>query len=295
MYAVPNKVHVLDIGSVEDAGPSGEELIDELRQRLASPSYQPPLLPAAALRLLDLTRKADVPFRAIREVLETEPMMTAAVLRLAQSPLYQRQEPIRTLEQAMSRLGTRTLADLFLQVSTTAKVFRAPGFDATMHALRRHSIATAHVARLLCRYVPGFDEYAFMCGLLHDVGAAAGILALVDARKGKPRSATADAMVMRAVFEVHESCAEVLAKAWNLPGDVGLVLGHHHRLVIGGYVHPSAASICVADAVATELGFGAGEEIRQDEVLRARRALGLENGPYEVLKGAAAKLLAQIE
>ena len=60
-------------------------------------------------------------------------------------------------------------------------------------------------------------------------------------------------------------------------------------------MHPSAASICVADAVATELGFGAGEEIRQDEVLRARRALGLENGPYEVLKGAAAKLLAQIE
>jgi HD-like signal output (HDOD) protein len=287
---VKEQVHVLDVEAVESTTPSPESLLADLQQRLASPTYHPPLLPAAAIRLAQLARQKDVEYRAIREVLEEAPILTAAVLRLAQSSYYRRAEPLRTIEQAMTRLGIRTIADLFLQVSTTTRIFRAAGYDAPMRLLREHSIATAHLARVVCRYTPAFEEYAFLCGLLHDVGAGAGILALADSLREKPRPATSDEVVST-VFLVHERCSEMLARAWDLPGDVVLVLGHHHDLTIGGVVHPYAATICIADALANDLGFGSGEDVDAAQVERARMALDIGELAYvELTREAAAAM-----
>ena len=40
--------------------------------------------------------------------------------------------------------------------------------------------ATAHLCRILCKYTSLEGEYAFLCGLLHDVGIAATLIAFAD-------------------------------------------------------------------------------------------------------------------
>jgi HD-like signal output (HDOD) protein len=279
-----------------------EAMVAHLRRTLVSPSYKPPLLPSIALDLMRLTRQPDVSLAEVRTLLERDALLAAKVLQLAQSALYSRGAPVRSLHEAISRLGLRTLGDLFLQTVLSMRVFRADGYDAPMATLMRHSTVTAHVARIACRMTALPDEYAFMCGLLHDAGLAAGLLIFADAgsaadtqraprstrqeprvsggpaaRAGRPATPLPERPsyeeLSAALDAVHEEASSILAEAWKLNPDIRMVIGSHHHVRINGRVHPLAAVVCVSDWIASEAGARMGSESDQTQAQEAAREL----------------------
>jgi HD-like signal output (HDOD) protein len=269
-------------GEYEIDGPdfmlTPEAMTAHLRRTLISPSYKPPLLPSIALELMKVTRQPGVSIAEVRKLLERDALLAAKVLQLAQSALYSRGSPVRSLHDAINLLGLRTLGDLFLQTVLSMRVFRAEGYDRPMAMLMQHSMLTAHVARLACRMTAMPDEYAFMCGLLHDAGMAAGLLIFADSAGIRslgdpPRSTRAGATapaalpappsyeeVATALDAVHEEASAILAEAWKLSPDMRVVIGSHHHVRINGRVHPLAAVVCVSDWIASEAGAGMGHE-----------------------------------
>ncbi len=237
------------------AEPNEEErLAQRLRETFASPTYEPPLLPVAAMELIALTRKPDVTYREILKLLESDPLITGRTLKIAESPVYARGEPLRSLEQALTRLGLSTLSDIFLQVSMSTRVFRSASFAAPMEELRRHSVATAHAARLVCRATSLPDEYAFLCGLLHDIGAAACLLALGDSGPKQAAQLTIQ-QVRKPIWQLHAEVGRDVCQSWKLPPEIMMIVGHHHEPRIGGHVHPLAAAVLLADQLASQAGF----------------------------------------
>jgi len=99
-----------------------------LLELFRSPAYQPPLLPAVALELLALTRNPRTGAAEVVGVMGHDPILAGQVLSLALSALYSGGQPMRSLEEAVTRLGFSRVSDLLLRVSLEAKVFRAPGF-----------------------------------------------------------------------------------------------------------------------------------------------------------------------
>src|SRR5581483_6052700 len=86
---------------------------DDLRKRL-QPTLQAlartgaiPTLPTAATRALSLARNPDVDAGALCKVLRTDLALTARILRLANSALYARRAPARSIEEAVLFLGVR--------------------------------------------------------------------------------------------------------------------------------------------------------------------------------------------
>lgn len=236
-------------------GPTDEERVAQrLRETFSSPTYEPPLLPVAAMELIALTRKPDVTYREILNLLESDPLIAGRTLKIAESPVYARGEPVRSLEHALTRLGLSTLTDLFLQVSMSSRVFRSAAFAAPMEELRRHSVATAHAARLVCRATSLPDEYAFLCGLLHDIGAAAALLALGDTSPKQAAPLTVQ-QVRKPIWQLHAEVGREVCKLWKLPAEITMIVGHHHEPRIGGHVHPLAAAIHLADQLASQAGF----------------------------------------
>ena len=59
-----------------------------------------------------------------------------------------------------------------------------------------------------------------------------------------------------AVDRVHQRAAELMASHWGLPAEIKMVLSAHHQVIIQGHPHPLAATVCLADEVAHEVGFG---------------------------------------
>jgi putative nucleotidyltransferase with HDIG domain len=223
-------------------------------------------------------------------LIERDPLVAARLLRAAQSPLYTRSgtPPVQSLQQAALRLGIDALVQLFIEITTAVKVFRAQGYDEPMAELRRHSVATAYVARLVCRETSLYDEYAFMCGLLHDVGMAACMIVLSAERGGKPPAPGSLEVEWPAIVEAHAEASSLLCSRWKLPADVVTIVGAHHTIRVGEHPHPMAAVIAIAEHLAVEMGFGDRTEVGDYGVpALALEVLGLDFGRVAALRDKA--------
>ncbi|MFK7989731.1 MAG: HDOD domain-containing protein [Sandaracinaceae bacterium] len=221
------------------------EVATLVRSLLRSPGYQPPRLPAAAMEIHRLSMKPRVDFAAVVDVLEGDQLLASEALRIAQSASYARAVPPASLRDAVQRLGMNNVRDIVMRAAMTSKVFRAKQYESAMESVRKHSVATGVVARLLAKGSP-VGEYAYMCGLLHDVGAAAVLLALADAKRDVPLE-----LLGEVVEELHEEAGMAMLEAWKLPPNLAGAIGNHH--------HPTSkegALALIAHTVASECGFG---------------------------------------
>ena len=136
-----------------------------------SPNTELPSLPEVTLRALEACRKEDS-YRHISDIISADTALTAQVLAMANSSVYGRSGEIRSVEQALLRLGTERLRTLILTASLRQLMFDL-GADQwqQLRDFWRHSLTTALTAKTLAtltRY-PSADE-AFMLGMLHNIG-----------------------------------------------------------------------------------------------------------------------------
>jgi HD-like signal output (HDOD) protein len=267
-----------------------------LLRLFASPSYRPPVLPGVALEIMSLANRPDASFDEVGAVLEKDPILAAKVLSLAQSAIYAPRSPILSLKAATVRLGLSTLRDIVLEAALELRVFRVPGYESWMERLSRHSTVTAYVMRAVCRRTAIEAEYAFLCGLLHDVGIAACLLALGDDARAGP----APVEVLEPVLdEVHEEASGLVTRLWALPAEIQRVVATHHQLLVGGVPHPVNAALIVAEELARELGAGMGRPEAERQAIDANpldlfedacATLSLSPGALEAVRGEAATL-----
>jgi HD-like signal output (HDOD) protein len=131
----------------------------------------PSLSPMMTQLLARLTRRScDVP--EVAALVERDALLSAQVLRLANSAAFGRVQPINSVKHAIAMLGVGTMRKFALgsSLSNLFSRFRAaPSFSMTRFNL--HSVATATLVELLSDEVPlEFSSGAFIAGLLHDVG-----------------------------------------------------------------------------------------------------------------------------
>lgn len=285
------------------------ELTRRLTAVFEAPNYQPPRLPDVAVQILELSRKPEATFEQFAKLLERDTMLAGQVMKLVQSSIYAGQTAVRTLQQALVRIGIKNLRDIVLQAALHMRVFRCDAYRDVMDRLRRHSAATGQLCRIVCRYTALEAEYAFLCGLLHDVGIAAVLIALAESSAKKPPALLA---IWPSVERVHPAAARKMAQLWALPGDISLAIGAHHQVKIEGHAHPLAATVCLADELAHTHGFGLAASESEDGSLEeaclashtgidrsgpttlasAREALNLSEKQLELIARDAAKLQA---
>ena len=135
------------------------------------------------------------------------------------------------------------------------RIFKCEAYVDAMERLRRHAVATAHVSRTVCRYTSIEGEFAFMAGLLHDVGIAGVLLALAERKSG--RKTPPDLLaIWPAVDRIHARAGEIMARHWQLPAEIRFAISAHHQVVLGGHVHPLAATVALANELAHQHGAG---------------------------------------
>ncbi len=285
----------LDIDYIDES-----EVRTRLLETFQNPNYQPPTLPAVAVELMRLAQDPNTDFAKVAKLLEKDGVLAGQILKIAQSPMYAGRIPATSINQALSRLGLTTLRDIVMQVAMNARIFRAKPYQRTMESLKRHSAAVAHICKIISRYTSLEGEYAFLCGLMHDVGIAGALIALVEStdRRKKPPSLE-DAWP--AVDAVHEEASQIMVKQWDLPPDIAYTVGAHHTVLIQGYPHPMAATVRLADEIADGLQFsldsGAGisnNPIQAFTMAQVLETLRLTEKQVDLIKEDAVKKLSEI-
>jgi HD-like signal output (HDOD) protein len=187
----------------------------------------PPLLPIAESVLAQLGD----PNCALLDVAETlagDPVMAAAVIRMANSPLYRGLEKTTALPPAVTRLGVRALRTLMINESMRSVAASCRHADPELADLIwRRSLASAVIMRGLAPLCGVNQEEAFLIGLLHDIGHVM-VLRVVNAHQRIAGHLIDLPIFEHLAHECHQVFGELLADAWKLPpGIKGLIADHH--------------------------------------------------------------------
>ncbi len=286
----------------DKAQPSPDMLIDRLLATFRRSDYKPPSLPTTAMELFELAKRKEVEFAQVLSLLEKDSVVASQVLRKAQSAFYAGRQPVRTLHEAIVRLGQSTLQDMFMEVAFRNSVFRAPGYDEPMKNLQRHCTAVAYIARKVCDRTGHSNEgqHAFLCGLLHDIGMAICMIVLADRGRVAAKSTNPAEgpppfeKVWPAILRAHEPAGGILGHLWRLPNEITLVMSSHHGINSRGKDNVLAAAVCVADWIATDLGYLVPGEV-SGRPHDAMRLLGLSDLTIADIMVQARGVVARID
>lgn len=136
-----------------------------------APDLQLPSLPEVTLRALEACHQ-DESYRAISDIVAADTALVARILALANSALYGPSTPIRSVDQALLRLGTRRFQTLVLTAALRQLLFELGGEEwQQLRDFWRHSLTTALTARALATLTRYREpDEAFMLGMLHNIG-----------------------------------------------------------------------------------------------------------------------------
>jgi HD-like signal output (HDOD) protein len=184
---------------------------------------QPDALPAAPRLIQELTRSFDDPsasLRLIADKLALDPVLSARLLRLANSAYFHAPRTIGTVDDAVLMLGLGTVRTLVISSCTVASFCQIPGLD--LPAFWRYSLHAAVGARWIAGRVGEAGDLAFAIGILHGVGqlilhtrAPESALRMDEAVSiYSPSRADAE----RAAFGFsHRDLSAELARRWEFP------------------------------------------------------------------------------
>jgi putative nucleotidyltransferase with HDIG domain len=202
----------------------------EVLERLLSSKLELPLLPTVVWEVMELTAADDVDIRRLSELIHRDQALAGHV-RVANSPAYMARMPIVSLQQAVSRLGTRALGEIAFAVSLQSRVFDVPGYEDEVRNLWGHAVGAAAYAKEIARLRRSNVEGAFLCGLLHDIGKPVILQVVVDVQKAK--GLTLDPAAVSAIMEAyHTHVGSLIATEWALPPHVAESIAYHHDYLV---------------------------------------------------------------
>lgn len=187
-----------------------------------------PPLNHVAERVLRQIRKREMAMSSIAQTIGEDQVITAAVLRMANSPLYRGLDKITTLLPAATRLGARALQTLMMHESLRAAMMDGSQNEQDLAELLWYrSLASACVMRDLSRFTAIDEEEAYLIGLLHDIGSV--IVLRITAKNETHTQYQVDAETFDYLCaESHQEFGELIADAWELPDNIKTIIANHH-------------------------------------------------------------------
>lgn len=220
-----------------------------LQERMREGQLELPLLPDVATQTMNLCQSENADAGKLSAVLHRDQALASHVLRVANSPLYMSNVPIVSLQQAVSRLGLKALAEIVIAVSVQSRVFRIHGQEARVKRLWQHSVAAGFFGKEIARALRRNVEGAFLCGLLHDIGKPVVLAVLADWEQ-KHKEQLDGQVVEPLLDEYHTVLGHALGVRWKLPEQVTSAIRWHHDYASCEVHREPAMVACLADMLA---------------------------------------------
>ena len=212
-------------------------ILEKLKMPLESGKIQLPPFSASAMKIQQEATRKSPDTGLIEKLIMSDQALTTKILKTANSSYYQGLSEIKTVRNAIVRLGTQEVAKIAIMITQRGR-YKAK--DKTIHLLMRklwkHSVGCAVAASWICRKIE-FDQphqEVFFAALLHDVGKLF-ILTMLDRIKStyeRPDQISEDYILELVNGPLHPSYGFELLKKWNLPEKYCDITQQHHSEVL---------------------------------------------------------------
>jgi len=232
-----------------------EQLEDKKLLEIVNSVPNLPTLPERHQRILDLIA-GDEDLGKIAGLIEEDPSLTAAVLRLANSAFYAQRKPVTSVKRAVVVLGLNVLKDIVLSLGILDSFVRMGGDRERVEELWEHAIICNRMVNYLYEslFHERLPEEFSVVGLLHDVGKIFMVTCLSEKFHEIVRITTENPGKdwLGAEQEVlgvsHSLLGAYLLNWWNFPYPIIEAVMYHHEPVASGIMSPEiTALVHIAD------------------------------------------------
>ena len=188
-----------------------------------------------AIKVSKMLDDPNVNAQQISKVISLDQALTTQLLKLCNSASYGFSRKIVSINEAISRLGFKTIKSLvFLAISQSTLNHTVKGYDLAKGELWRNSISCAVYSRYLAQISKYKDpEVAFTAGLLRDIGKL-----MIHEYVGKAYNQISDLVTKKSVtFSTaeelilgfnHSHIGSEVANKWNFPTILVETIKYHH-------------------------------------------------------------------
>jgi HD-like signal output (HDOD) protein len=197
-------------------------------QAIAAVREKLPVSPLAGLDAMRLLRSDDVCLDQIDRVLKADPVISAHLIRVANSALLSYGQETRTVNQAIGRIGIERTT-LHVCALAMKHMYSSPA----LQRIWNHSVMAAQAARQVAGMTRAVSpDEASLLGLIHDIGqiALAGLGAAYE-RARTPKLASG-LPLLEAEEELcgftHAHVGADMLASWGFPPDLVEAVRFHH-------------------------------------------------------------------
>ena len=215
-----NKSVLEPLGAVGQPSPVEAALVQTLEGGRAAL----PLLPDVAAQALDLANNPDSGVREFADLINKDPPIAARFIATANSALYSRGQTIRSVGDAVARIGLGASRDLVFQVVYASTVSGLKAFQEEVQASFQRSVLCGIMCRVAAPLLRLNVADAYLCGLLHDIGESR-VYRILSESKLQPNPEEAKLLVEK----YHPRAGAELAMRWALPDEIVQVCRRHEE------------------------------------------------------------------
>ncbi|MBD2858131.1 HDOD domain-containing protein [Spongiibacter sp. KMU-158] len=193
--------------------------------------------PDVALRVNQLVNDPDSSAADIASTIESDPAITAKLLRVSNSAMMNNGTEITDINRAITRLGLRQVNELLMGIDVSQSFDKMPNQIVSLTNFWQHSLYCAVIARKLATQIKCDQaNSAFSAGLLHDIGHLIMFSRAPDASEKALTLSLEDyddSEIFLAEQETlgfdHSDVGLELARHWNLPQILQDCIYAHHE------------------------------------------------------------------
>ncbi len=205
----------------------------EKAEQLVGSVEELPTIPVVATQVLQLLDQPDVQVEEVADLMLSDQVMTARVMKMINSPVYKPGHQITSLKRALVYLGLRHIREVALTTSFISAFDDASGaFE--IATFWEHSFGVGMVSKIIAEKIGYIDlERAYIAGVIHDIGEVFlsnylrdEFRQVLDGIKDKPvKLVDAEA---RHFGTTHCEIGLCMARKWNFPESYCEVIACHH-------------------------------------------------------------------
>ncbi|MSM39780.1 MAG: HDOD domain-containing protein [Geobacter sp.] len=193
-----------------------------------------PTIPIVASKVLELLDKPDVELEEVADMILTDQVLAARVIKIVNSPLYRSSQEIKSVKRALVYLGFRHIRELALTCSFI-EAFQGKDGAFDVMTFWEHSFGVGIVAKIIAQRARYIDtEKAYLAGIIHDIGEVflsyyyqKDFQRILQEIKSTPYKLV-DAED-RFWGTNHSYIGVAIAQKWNFPPEYCEVIAHHHE------------------------------------------------------------------
>jgi HD-like signal output (HDOD) protein len=240
-----------------------------------------PTVPGIVAKISRMVENPETSAAEVGRLISQDQVLSAKVLRMANSAFFGMSRKISSISQALVILGFEVVKGLVL----TSSVFDM--IQKSMAGLWEHSIGCAAASGAVATILGREDaEEILVAGLLHDLGKVVLALNLPDEmRLVMNKVASGDILFYEAENQIldfdHSELGQWLAEHWNLPESLAEPMRLHHRPEKAVLKPECTAIVHIADIIIRAKGFGNGGDMLVPPIsMAAWEMLGLKKTDF---------------